>query len=134
MFALLLKIGIPQKWAARLATPLLILAIVMIVAPLSYCKGRSDGVNGERIKHERALREALEDLRTREAGANDAATAGEGEAAEKIEIRREEIDDAIANIPTIGLDERRLRIACIELRRASPDIAAAAAECRDIGA
>lgn len=102
MLALLLKMGLSEKWAGRLATPLLILAIVLIVAPLSYCKGRSDGHDAAMLD---VARESLE-VAGEVAASHDQADVERQDDLSTTEERREARDEAIRNAEGDGRPSR----------------------------
>lgn len=89
-----------------------ILFVVLSIAGLSYCQGRTDGRNGERIETQKAINAALErDREAREKAdrqrvQDDAATAD----------TEEELKDAIEDAARVGADPA-IALACERLRR-----------------
>lgn len=101
------------NWVAVLGGALLLGSIIAG----SYLKGRSDGKGLERAKWERSVKKTIEDRWQAYVEINKEDLELTSKVEDSIQQRREEIDNAKADIPDQGLTDRQRVRACAELRR-----------------
>lgn len=107
--------GLPL--AQKVIRVVAIIGVVLALAGLSYCQGRSDGAANWQLKLEKANRDFLEQK------ARADALAADQRLTDTIAVSDLEkgLRDAIADTPDTAPDATRIRLGCERLRRAGQD-------------